>query len=114
MESITVAPKKPITPLCSLTWSRWRRLDRPTDGPDPHRRHARPRHGGACLRWRVPSTPAERQARHQAARVEAMARTPPTSPQLVYVKALSSTGPCPAPMLDASRCIALLTRKGQP
>ena len=91
-------------------------IDTPTLGPGAgsHWKSARCRHCNAWLSWVSRYTPVEREARRQAARAEAMARKPPTVPQLSYLTALGYTGPTPATMLAASHCIESLTRKVRP
>ena len=61
-----------------------------------------------------PPTRPKSEARRLAARAEAMARKPPTPPQLSYLKALGHIGPPPANMLVASQRIDSLIKKGQP
>jgi len=91
-------------------------IDTPAIGPgkDPHAASARCRHCGAWLGWLSRYPPAERQARHQAARDDAMARKPPSPMQLAYLTALGDSSPPPATMREASQRIDLLAGKVQP
>jgi hypothetical protein len=66
------------------------------------------------LQWLSQYTPAQRQARRQAARDEAMARLSPTPKQLAYLVILGDTETRPTTMLEASKRIDLLARKVHP
>ena len=56
------------------------------------------------------SPPAERQARHQQARLQATAQQPPSQAQLTFVQALGDDDPLPATMVEASQRIDTLKR----
>lgn len=91
-------------------------IDRPRIGPGsgPHALRATCAHCGRHLLWLSAYTPEERRRKRQAARAEAMARKPPTDPQLRYLTALGHVGPPPANSLEASHIIDRLIRKGRP
>ena len=112
-ESTTAHATRTASPL---PCPRCAAIDTPTPGPGagPHWKSARCQHCGAWLGWLSRYPPAEREARRQAARAEAMARKAPTALQLSYLAALGHVGPPPATMLEASQRIALLTGKVQP
>jgi hypothetical protein len=97
----------------SCTCPRCGTIDTPSVGPGkgPHVASALCRHCGAFVQWLSQYPPAERQARRQQARDEAMARKPPSDMQLAYLAALGHSGPPPVHMLAASRLIDSLTRK---
>jgi hypothetical protein len=81
-------------------------------GSGPHHAAAVCQHCGMHLQWLSAYTPAERAAKRQQARLEAMARKPPSQLQIAYLQALGHIGPTPANMLDASQSIDRLTGKG--
>lgn len=87
-------------------------IDHPGIGPGkgPHHAAAVCRHCGMHLHWLSRYPPAERQARRQAARAEAMSRKPPSRMQMSYLAALQYAGPPPVNMLAASNTIDRLTR----
>jgi hypothetical protein len=103
----TVLPFDPLPcPQCGP-------LDRPAVGPGcgPHIASARCRHCGRFLQWLSQYLPAERQARRQRYRLEAMVQRPPNQLQLAYVQALGDVGPPPVNMAETSQRIEAL-RKG--
>ena len=87
-------------------------IDTPTVGPGngPHPFRATGLHCGPFLPWLSAVPPAERQARRQQARQEAMTKLPPSTRQLEYLKALGDDGSPPARMLEASERIAAVWR----
>jgi hypothetical protein len=89
-------------------------IDKPAIAPGngPHAFHAQCRHCGTFIKWFSQYTPAERQARHAQARLQAMAQRPPSARQLAYLQALGDDGPVPATMLEASTRIDTLLRGG--
>ena len=88
-------------------------IDTPTMGPGngPHAFRALCRHCGAFLKWLSARSPADRQARRQQAKREAMATRPPSARQLAYLQALGDDGPVPGSMLEASERIDALVRR---
>jgi hypothetical protein len=106
----TVSPTDTLS--APLACPRCGTIDTPTLGPGagPHWRSARCRHCGAWLGWLSRYTPAERQARHQQARDEAMAQLAPTEPQIQYLRALGDQGLGPANRAEASQRIDQLKR----
>jgi hypothetical protein len=89
-------------------------IDLPTlePGSGPHTASARCRYCGTFtfIKWLGQYTPAERQARHQQARLQAMAQRPPSARQLNYLQVLGDSGPAPANMAEASQRIDALVR----
>jgi len=87
-------------------------IETPVVGPGsgPHASAALCRHCGAWPRWLSRYTPAERLARRQQPRQEAMAIRPPSARQLAYLQALGDDGPVPASMAEASTRIDTLLR----
>jgi len=81
---------------------------RVTVGTGPYAYRANCPHCKAFLRWVSRYTPAERTARRQPARFQAMARKLPSAMQLAYLKSLGHTGPEPANMAEASQQIEAL------
>ena len=79
-------------------------------GNGPHPFHATGAHCGHFLQWLAAVPPADRQARRQQARQEAMAQRPPTPLQLTLLRSLGDDGPPPASMLAASERIDALVR----
>src|SRR5439155_24200460 len=65
-------------------------IDTPAVGPGSgqHFASAPCRHCAAYLKWLSPYSPAERGVRRQQARLQAMARKPPSQAQLTYLQAL--------------------------
>lgn len=96
------------TQPCRRCWV----IDSPTVGPGsgPHTASARCRHCGRFVQWLSTRSPADRQARRQQARQQAMAHRPPSQPQLAYLQALRDDGPVPGSMLEASERIDALVR----
>jgi hypothetical protein len=83
----------------------------PGPGAGPHAASLRCGHCGRCIQWLSTRSPAERQARRQQARLQAMAQKPPSAAQLTYLQALGDTSPPPATMAEASERIDALVRK---
>ena len=79
-------------------------IDPPAMGPGsgPHTASARCAHCGRFLQWLSTLPPAERQARRQQARHQAMVQRPPSQAQLTYLQALGDSAPPPASMAEAS------------
>jgi len=98
----SVLPETPC-PRCGV-------IDTPTLGPGngPHAFRAQCRHCGAHLRWVSQYPPAERQARREQARQQAMAHRPPSQKQLAYLRRLGDSGPEPSTMAEASIRIGAL------
>jgi hypothetical protein len=92
-----------VCPRCGV-------IDTPAIAPGngPHAFRAQCRHCGTFIKWLSQYTPAERQARHAQARLQAMAQPPPSARQLAYLQALGDEGPPPATMLEASSRIDVL------
>jgi hypothetical protein len=88
-------------------------IDTPAIGPGsgPHYASARCASCRQFLGWVSRYPPAERQARRQQARLQAMAQKPPSQGQLDYLKALGDAGPPPANMAEASERIETLKRR---
>ena len=105
-------PETPSTPRPCL---RCGAIDTPAIGPGagPHWRSLRCRHCNAWWDWLSRYTPAEREARRQAARAEAMSRKPPSQFQIAYLTALGYAGPPPATMREASQRIDALLQQSQ-
>lgn len=82
-------------------------------GSGPHACQASCQHCGRHLRWVSLHAPAERQARRVKARHLAMAKLPPTSPQLAFLRALGYAGPAPGSMAEASAAIDELIQQRQ-
>ena len=106
----TVPPRTTATvpiacPRCGV-------IDTPTlrPGKGPHAFRALCQHCGRFLQWLSQSPPAERQARHQQARLQATAQQPPSQAQLTFVQALGDDDPLPATMVEASQRIDTLKR----
>jgi hypothetical protein len=93
-------PQDAACPRCGV-------IDTPTVAPGngPHAFREQCRHCGAFIKWRSQYTPAERDARRQQARQQAMAARPPNQAQLTYLQALGDDGPVPVIMLEASERI---------
>jgi hypothetical protein len=66
------------------------------------------------MQWISRYAPAEQARRHEQGKRDAMARLPPTTPQLAYLKALGDGQPAPANRAEASARIDHLIqqRKG--
>jgi hypothetical protein len=94
-----------VCPRCGV-------IDTPAIAPGngPHAFRAQCRHCGTFIKWLSQYTPAERQARHAQARLQAMAQRPPSQAQLTYLQALGDDGPVPANMAEASALIDRLLR----
>ena len=102
------APSQPVPlacPQCGV-------IDTPVIGPGngPHAFRGLCSHCGHFLQWLSQYPPAERQARRQQARLQAMAGKPPSQLQLAYLTALGDAGPPPANMAQASERIETLKR----
>ena len=80
----------------------------PGNGPHPFR--ASCRHCGQFIQWVSTLPPAEREARRQHFRREAMAQKPPSPLQLSCLAAMGDKGPPPANMAEASERIETLKR----
>jgi hypothetical protein len=95
-DSIQSTPP-PACPRCGA-------FDTPAIAPGngPHTFRAQCRHCGNFIKWLSQYTPAERQARHAQARLQAMTQKPPSARQLAYLQALGDDGPPPASMAEAS------------
>ena len=79
-------------------------IDTPALGPGsgPHTASARCAHCGRFLQWLSTRFPADRQARRQQARQQALAQKPPSSMQLAFLRSLGDAGPPLANMAEAS------------
>ena len=115
MPHAATAPQQVRPGADALPCSQCGAIDTPAVGPGsgPHTASARCRHCGRFLRWLSRYTPAERQARRQQARQEAMAHWPPSHPQLEYLQALGDDGPVPRTMAEASSRIDALHAGGR-
>lgn len=83
-------------------------------GNGPHAFRASCRHCGGFLRWVSRYMPAERQARREQGRQQAMAQKPPSQAQLDYLKTLGDTGAVPSSMAEASKRIdAMVPREAR-
>jgi hypothetical protein len=71
----------------------------------PYTASAQCRHCSHCIRWLSTRSPAERQARRQPARQQAIAAWPPSQLQLVFLQALGDDGLVPGSMWEASQRI---------
>jgi hypothetical protein len=98
-----------------LTCERCGVIDRPhvSAGAGPHALRAVCAHCGNFIQWLSRYPPAERQARRQAARAEAMSRNPPSPQQLSYLQALGYVGTRPVTMLEAATLLDSLLQKSQ-
>lgn len=102
-------------PACTTTDTpcpRCGAIDSPHIGPGngPHAFRAECRHCGAFFHWVSKYTPAERQARRQQGRHQAMTHRPPSQKQLMYLQRLGDIGPEPSTMAEASLRIDALVR----
>jgi len=87
-------------------------IDTPAIGPGngPHAFRSQCAHCGAFVQWVSQYSPAERQARRDQARQQAMAQKPPSQAQLRYLAALDDDEPQPTTMAAASSRIDALRR----
>jgi hypothetical protein len=113
--SITTTEPHQAQPAAPIACHRCGAIDTPTLGPGsgPHCASARCRHCGHFIRWLSTRSPAERQARRQQARLQAMAQRPPSPLQLAYLAALGDSGPPPATMVEASSRIDAALQRGE-
>jgi hypothetical protein len=104
----TIAPQLP-----PLACERCGVIDRPhiSAGSGPHALRATCAHCGNFIQWLSRYTPAEREARRQVARAEAMAGKPPSPQQISYLQLLGYTGTCPVTMAEASAVIDALLQQ---
>ena len=110
------APRAAVAALPVTTCPRCGVSDTPAvgDGAGPHAAAALCRYCGRFLQWLSRYTPAERRARRQQARQQAMAQRPPSPTQLEYLQLLGDDGPVPRTMAAASTRIDTLVREGKP
>jgi len=80
-------------------------------GNGPHALKANCPECGSFMQWLSRLTPAERAARREQARLEAMATLAPTESQLYYLRALGDASPAPANRAEASARIEQLKRE---
>jgi hypothetical protein len=106
-DRVSGTPLETACPQCGV-------IDRPVVGPGngPHPFRAQCRHCDSFIKWVSQYTPAERQARHQQARLQAQEHRPPSARQLAYLQALDDNGPPPATMREASARIDTLVHGG--
>jgi hypothetical protein len=87
-------------------------IDRPAIGPGvgPHVARAQCSHCGQFFQWLSKFPPAEREARRQRYRQEALEARPPSPAQLHLLQILGDPQPPPANMYEASERIEALKR----
>jgi hypothetical protein len=100
LDSAQSTPPEIICPRCGV-------IDKPAIAPSngPHAFRAQCQHCAQFFCWLSRYPPAERDARRQQARQQAMAERPPSQAQLTYLQALGDDGPPPASMREASERI---------
>jgi hypothetical protein len=110
MESTLPRSENPLQQ--SLSCPRCGVIDTPAVAPGngPHAFREQCRHCDTFIKWFSQYTPAERQARRQQGRLQAMTQQPPSARQLAYLQALGDGGPPPANMREASERIDTLVR----
>jgi hypothetical protein len=104
-DSVFGTPPETTCPQCGV-------IDRPIVGPGngPHPFRASCRHCGHFIRWLSRYTTAERLARRQQARLQAMAQQPPSARQLTYLQVLGDDGSPPKSMREACERLEALVR----
>jgi hypothetical protein len=102
------------TPLADVVCSACGTRDQPrlVAGSGPHYAAARCAHCDRFVRWISRHSPEEQAHRRAQGRLQAMASTPPTAPQLAYLRALHDPQPPPATAAEASARIDQL-RQGR-
>jgi hypothetical protein len=101
----SITPEHQTLPVTPLACPRCGAIDSPTIGPGSgqHYASARCAHCGRFIQWLSAHSPAEREAKRQQARLQAMAQKPLSQLQLAYLLALGDAPEAPpATMLEAS------------
>jgi hypothetical protein len=111
--SIAQTTPETVLPLDPLPCPQGGAVGRPAVDPGcgPHIASARCWHCGRFFQWLSQYTPAERQARRQLARRQAIAHRLPSQGQLAYLAPLGNDGMLPVTMLEASERIDTLKRR---